>query len=136
MKYIILFILIPCILSAGLFDSAYRKSIKNLSKEELIDLNCEWHKKDIQFNKDYQVLFRHDNKVLDAYNQITKRPVVLRNIHFSVSAGLSAILREDNLLKSNVDFYISSSFYYKYMKYSVSYQPINRNIILSLGLFF
>ena len=136
MKYIILFILIPCILSAGLFESDYSKSLAEKTRAEMKELLVEKHEKFEALKKDYNILYKHDNKVLDAYKSITKKPVFLHNIHFSVSAGLSAILKEDNLYKSNIDFLISTSFYYKYMKYSIGYMPVNKQIFLSLGIFF
>ena len=111
-----------------------------MSKEDLLDFTDDLNKQFELFQKkakkDYLIIHRGYMKYRTGYKELTKRPIILHNIHFSMSAGLSAILNYDNPLKSNIDCLISASFFYKYLKYSVMYQPLNKNIIISVGIFY
>ena len=145
MRPIFLFflLLIPVLAFVGLFDSEFEKQIKHLSREDLEDLCIEQYKKDliraekeIEMKKDYNKLYKNYSKYFDAYKAETKIPIIFRDINFGLSTGISAILNTDNVLKSNFDFYIEASFYYKRMRYGVAYQPLNKNVIISVGVRF
>ena len=133
---IIITILLTSAIWCGIFDSEFEKNIKYLSREELEDIAIQQQKDFEKIKTDYNKLYKNYIKYFEAYKSVTKRPVLLANIHFSMSAGVSAIVNYDNPLKSNIDLNVNGSFYFKYMKYSIGYMPANKIFYLSVGVFY
>ena len=120
----------------NIFKSDFEKGIENLTAEDMKQLLIDQHDQFEKIKADYNKLYKNYIKYFEAYKSVTKRPVLLANIHFSMSAGVSAIVNYDNPLKSNIDLNVNGSFYFKYMKYSIGYMPANKIFYLSVGVFY
>jgi len=120
----------------NIFKSDFEKGIENLTPEDMKQLLIDQHDQFEKIKKDYTKLHIQYLKYYEYYQKDNKIPIFFKNIKFGLSTGISAYLNTDNVLKSNFDVLIQASFFYKYMQYSVGYQPLNKAVLITVGVCF